>query len=171
MTARKTKRPTAGHSLVEFALILPLLLLLTINAVNFGAFFYAWITVANAARSASQYAVLSGAAVSSPKSPTSSQVYSLVAQDISSLRNTSSLAVRICTNKNGTISCNSTGSGTFSNPAADTRPEANLFVMAWVDVLYTYEPLIPAFNFPNLGVHATLPPTPIHRQSVMRMLQ
>src|SRR5258708_28280820 len=41
-----------GHSLVEFALLLPLLFLLIVNAVNFGSFFFAWITVAHAARSA-----------------------------------------------------------------------------------------------------------------------
>src|SRR5258706_15670336 len=43
-----------GHSLVEFALLLPLLFLLIVNAVNFGSFFFAWITVANAARPAGQ---------------------------------------------------------------------------------------------------------------------
>ncbi len=36
----------AGQSLVEFALVLPLLFLLIVNAINFGGFFYAWITVA-----------------------------------------------------------------------------------------------------------------------------
>jgi len=71
----------------------------------------------------------------------------------------------------GTITCTTSGTGTFTNPAADTRAEANLYVMAWVDVLYTYQPLIPLFNFSRLGVHATLPTTRIHRQSVMRMLQ
>src|SRR5689334_20712158 len=37
-----------GASLVELALILPLLFLLIVNAVNFGAFLHAVITVANA---------------------------------------------------------------------------------------------------------------------------
>ncbi len=72
---------------------------------------------------------------------------------------------------NGTIACEQTGSGTFTNPTADTRAEASLYVMTWVDVKYTYQPLIPAFNFTRLGIRATLPTTTLHRQAVMRRLQ
>jgi Flp pilus assembly protein TadG len=39
-----------GQSLVEFALILPLFLLLMFAIVDFGMGFYSWITVTNAAR-------------------------------------------------------------------------------------------------------------------------
>jgi hypothetical protein len=114
---------------------------------------------------------MAGATVNSPKAPTAAQVYNIISTDTSSLHNSSSLAVRVCTNTAGTVACDMTGSGTFTNPPSDTRPEASLFVTAWVDVLYTYQPLIPAFNFPGMGIHATLPPTQIHRQAVMRMLQ
>ncbi len=164
-------RKEAGHSLIEFALLVPLLFLVLVNAINFGGFFFAWITMANAARSGSQYASLAGATVSAPSPPTSSQIYNVVAQDISALPNRSSLAVRVCTNTNGTVACEQTGSGSFTNPTADSRPEASLYVMTWVDVKYTYQPLIPAFNFANLGIHATIPPTTLHRQTVMRRLQ
>ena len=47
-----------GHSLIEFALILPLLFLLIVNVVNFGSFLYAAITVANAARAGAEYAMI-----------------------------------------------------------------------------------------------------------------
>ncbi|MFN7934494.1 MAG: TadE/TadG family type IV pilus assembly protein [Bryobacteraceae bacterium] len=164
-------RKEAGHSLVEFALLIPLLFLLIVNAVNFGGFFYAWITVASAARSGAQYRIMGGATVTSPSPPNSTQVYNVVRQDMSSLPNVGSLAVRVCTNTAGTIACGTTGSGTFANPAADTRAEANLYVMSWVDVQYTFQPLIPAFHFPGLGIHGTLPPTVVRRQAVMRMLQ
>ena len=167
----RSRRSEAGNSLIEFALLLPLLLLVVVNAVNFGGFFYAWITMANASRSASQYASLAGASVSAPSPVAAAQIYNVVTQDISSLRNQASLAVRVCTNNNGPISCSQTGTGSFTNPPADVRPEASLYVMTWVDVLYTYQPLIPLFNFPQLGVHATLPATRIHRQTVMRRLQ
>jgi len=169
--ARLRPRGEAGHSLIEFALLLPLLFLVLVNAINFGGFFFAWITMANAARSGSQYASLAGATVSAPAPATSAQIYNVVTQDISALPNRSSLAVRVCTNTNGIVACEQTGSGSFTNPAADTRPEASLYVMTWVDVKYTYQPLIPAFNFANLGIHATLPPTTLHRQAVMRRLQ
>ncbi len=39
-----------GQSLVEFALIIPLFLLLMFAIVDFGMGFYSWITVTNAAR-------------------------------------------------------------------------------------------------------------------------
>jgi Flp pilus assembly protein TadG len=162
-----------GQALVEFALILPLLFLLIVNVVNFGAFFFAWITVANAARSGAQYMCLGGASVGFlKKDATSAQIYNLVSADISSLRNRSSLAVRNCTQNSGVAAvCTTTGSGTFTNPAADIRTEAPLYVMGWVDVQYTYVPLIPVFSFSKLGIHATLPPLTIHRQSVMRIIQ
>jgi hypothetical protein len=164
-------RGESGHSLVEFALLIPLLFLVLVNAINFGGFYFAWITVASAARTGSQYASLAGATVSGPAPPSSTQIYNVVTQDISALPNRGSLAVRVCTNTNGTVACNQTGPGSFTDPAADVRPEANSFVMEWVDVGYTYQPLIPVFDFPNLGIHATLPPTTLHRQTVMRRLQ
>ena len=160
-----------GQSLVEFALVIPLLFLLFVNAVNFGGFLFAWITVATAARAGADYMVMAGATVQSPKPPSPSQVYNVVSADISSLLNRSSLAVRTCTNNNGAINCATAGSGSFADPPADGRAEASLYVMAWVDVRYTYQPFIPLFKFPGLGINATLPPLTIHRQAVMRMLQ
>ena len=168
----RRKGSTEGQALVEFALILPLLFLLIVNVVNFGSFFFAWITVANAARSGAQYLCLGGASIGFPKPTTSTQIYNVVSADISSLKNKSSLVVRSCTKKSGVAAvCSTTGTGTFVDPANDTRTEAPLFVMGWVDVQYTYVPLIPVFSFSKLGVHATLPPLTIHRQSVMRIIQ
>jgi len=36
-------------------------------------------------------------------------------------------------------------------------------------VTYTYQPFISLWNFSKLGIHLTLPPTTLHRQSVMRL--
>ena len=55
MQRTRTKRSDRGQSLIECALVLPLLMLLIVNVVNFGAIFYAWISVANAARTGAQY--------------------------------------------------------------------------------------------------------------------
>ena len=46
----------AGQGLAEFALILPVLLLLLLVAIDFGRLFSAWVTVNNSARVAANYA-------------------------------------------------------------------------------------------------------------------
>lgn len=156
-----------GQALIEFALILPLLLLLILNVVNFAAYIYAGITIANAARAGAQWMILGGAWVGEPVPAPHSQVINVVMQDASVLPNASSLQVRVCTNNAGNVSC--TGSGSFPSPPTD--PEAGLYVLASVDVQYTYQPLIPAFDFPVLGIHLTLPASDMHRRAVMRMVQ
>lgn len=156
-----------GQALIEFALILPLLLLLILNVVNFAAYIYAGITIANAARAGAQWMILGGAWVGEPVPAPHDQVINLVTQDASVLPNAGSLQVRVCTNNAGSVSC--TGSGSFPSPPTD--PEAGLYVLASVDVNYTYQPLIPAFDFPGLGIHLTLPASNMHRRAVMRMVQ
>ena len=155
-----------GQALIEFALVLPMAFLLIVNVVNFGAFLFAWITVANAARNGAQYSALGNTAVGAPVTPTPAQVTTLVTNDIASLMNRASLAVRVCTNTNGTAACSGTGTGT---PPADPEPAS--YVLASVEVAYTYRPLISLWDFPGLGIHATLPPTRIHRQVSMRVLK
>lgn len=52
------RRPCNGQSLVEFALIIPLFLLLTVGLFDAGRAVYAYNTVANAARSAARVAIV-----------------------------------------------------------------------------------------------------------------
>ena len=165
MTGRVQRR-SKGQALIEFILIFPMLFLLIVNAINFGAFFFDWITVANAARAGASYWVLGSAAIGSPTPATPAQITTLVTNDISSLLNHASLVVRVCRNNNGTVTCTGSGSGT---PSAD--PEPATYLSASVDVTYTFQPPIPLFTFSNLGIHATLPSTTIHRQATMRVLQ
>jgi Flp pilus assembly protein TadG len=158
--------PLKGQALVEFALVLPLVFLLIVNAVNFGAFLFAWITVANSARAGVQYMARGRATVGTPTPATAAQITALITSDVSSLINRASLAVRICKNNNSIQTCS--GPGGFVAPA---DPEPSKYTLASVDVSYTYTPVIPSWNFPGLGIHATLPSTTIHRQASMRMLQ
>ena len=157
---------TRGQALIEFALIVPVLFVLLVNAVNFGGFLFAWITVANAARTGVQYFVAQGASAGAPAAPTNAQINALVTNDISSLLNRSSLIVRICTAKNTVVTCSGSGSST---PPAD--PEPLTYLSATVDVSYTYQPLIAAFDFTSMGVHAALPGAMIHRRAIMRVAQ
>ena len=163
----RSERPESrnGQALIEFAITLPLLFLLLVNAVNFGGFLFAWITVANAARAGAQYMVRGGATFGTPTLATAAQVAAVVTSDVSSLPNRASVAVRVCTNNNGVVVCAGSGSGT---PALD--PEPSSFVLGSVDVTYTYRPFVPLWDFAKLGIHATLPSSTVHRQVSMRML-
>jgi Flp pilus assembly protein TadG len=158
--AGKIPLRSAGQALVEFALIIPLVLVLAVNAVNFGGFLFAWITVAGAARSGAQYMIMSSASPGAPAAPSSALVTTLVTNDVFSLLNKASLVVAECTNSTATAAC-----GTSADPEAPT------YTLAAVDVTYTYKPLIPLFSFTQLGISATLPAGTIHRKAVMRMLQ
>jgi hypothetical protein len=154
-----------GQSLTESTLILPLLFLLIVNVVNFGGFFYAWITVANSVRTGAQYAVLNSASVGSLTPATGAQISALITQDTASLPNKASVTVNVCQNNNGTIT---TLTGTCTGIASDPEPAS--YVLTAVDVTYTYQPFIPLFDFPALHIHATLPPTSIHRRAYMRVI-
>ena len=163
---------SSGQALVEFAFMLPLLLLIIANVVNFGGLFYAAITVANAARHGSQYWALAGASVGAPSPPSAAAIHALMVQDTIPLLNPSSLAVRACVENKlnpSTPACTTFGSGTFTQPAADSRSEGSLYLMSWVDVQYSYQPYIPLFEI--AGIPLTTPPQVLRRQSVMRRLQ
>jgi len=152
---------TEGQALVEFALLIPLVFLLAVNALNFGGFIFAWITVANAARDAGQYMIMSSASPGPPTPATLAQITTLVTNDVASLLNRASIVVAICTNNTSVAN----GCTTLIDPEAPT------YTLATVDVTYTYKPFIPLFSFPQLNISATLPQSTIHRKAVMRMLQ
>jgi Flp pilus assembly protein TadG len=165
-------RDGSGQSLVEFILVLPVIFLLIVNVVNFGAFFYAWITVSNAARAGADYAILGGASAGTLPTTTAtpSLITQLITNDILSLPNRSSLVVNVCENDVGATPAVNALVGTCSGIPSD--PEPTSYVLLTVDVTYTYQPLIPAgFSFANLNVFATIPPTTIHRRAVMRELR
>ena len=164
--ARTAQAAEGGQALIEFALVLPLILLFIVNVLNFGGFFYSWITVANAARAGVQYEVLGDASVGAPHTPTSAAVVAVVTKDASSLPNSSSLKVTVCMNNNGTVTCS--GPAVTSPPADSEAPYYNLVS---VDVTYTYKPIVALWDFNALGIHATLPPTTIHRRALMRSIQ
>ena len=155
-----------GQALIEYVLILPMVFLLIVNSVNFGGFFYAWITVSNAARAGADYAVMGGSSVGAPGAPSGATVKTMITNDIASLPNAASLVVNICQTNNGTTI---TLSGTCSGIATD--PEVANFVLTSVDVKYTYQPFIPIYSFPRLGVYMTLPPTTVEKVAMMRTIQ
>jgi Flp pilus assembly protein TadG len=162
----------SGQALIEYVLLLPLIFMLILNMINFAGFFYAWIGVANAARSGADYAALGGASAGSLKQASGANLYAMISEDIKGLPNSSSLVVQICQNSNGAVSTVYGATCSTTPPAGATDPEPTSYVLTWVDVTYTYTLFIPAgFQFPNLNVYLTIPPTTIKRRAIMRMIQ
>ena len=158
---------SGGQAVVETAFILPLLLGLVFNVVNFGYFFLIALNISAAPRSGALYSILGastpiGVDLADP-GPTTSQssVSYLTLGDLTgAVGGGGSAGVQVCTAKSGT-----SGSGTSlttvctqynSSPAyaPDADPEAPSFVLNRVDVTYTFSPLIDARIF-NLVLLAT----------------
>ena len=133
-------RKRAGQALVEFAMVLPLLLILIVNIVNFAGFFYAFTEVGNASRSAGDYTIMGSIAYSGTdaggasgpqlKAPSDNgsagaqAVANMLGTDMLSLPNRSSIVVRVCelnpsdgsggATPNCNVCNNSAGTGTMS---------------------------------------------------------
>jgi Flp pilus assembly protein TadG len=172
----RDKKNSAGSSLVEFALLVPLLFVLVAGVADFGGLIFAWITVAHAARTGVQAAVLNGVYMNYVTAPTPASITSTVQSDLAALLNGSSVTPVICEYNNGTLSqtisgtCSTTGPVDSEPIVAGGTPVYNLIT---VDVTYTYSPFVRTFDFSSLGVH--LPALfnsniSIHRRAIMRVI-
>jgi len=161
------RRRQAGQAAVECALALPVLLLLIVNTVNFGTYLFAWISVANAARTGAQYATTGGVSLGGGGSPSAATVQTMVVNDLKGLPNYTATQVCVSASNSTTVSCNTGSAPAGTPPAVDTAEgsPAVTFLIGAVDVTYTYSPLIPIWSF------ATLPSSSVHRQARMRILQ
>ncbi|HSU60776.1 MAG TPA: PilZ domain-containing protein [Bryobacteraceae bacterium] len=163
-----TRASTRGQALIEVAFMVPVLFFIMVLAIDYGGFFYAWITVANAARSGAQYAALGSASAKAPGTPTNTQVINLISGSGS---DTSSLisSVSVCVNTNTTNS-SITGTCSFTIPSIPADPEPTCCVLKAVDVKYTYSPIIPAFNLPGFGISIPGMPSSFQIRTLMRWL-
>ncbi len=173
-------RRDRGQSLIETALLIPLLLILGFNAANFGYFFAVAVNLAAAPRNGAQYSIMgfqsypqSSLPPPGPTSDTTSVGYTTLADITGALRGSSGSVIRVCTKASGTTGsgvnqksvCTTYGTGP-ALPAVDADPEAPYFVLNRVDIQYTVQPLIPAAIF---GLPLT-PSLSYHRQVSMRAL-
>ena len=173
----KLKTDTRGQSLIETAIMLPLMLFLVLNAVNFGYFFLMTINLTGASRTAGTYAIMGSSTPSASVLPASGpstnllSVTYLTQQDLTgAVSNPTSASIQICSpiningsgsgvNGSGTSqksncvtctgsSCGAVGTGT---PQPDTDPENTAtttpFVLSRVDIDYTFTPIIPGSPF------------------------
>lgn len=196
--ATRKQRRNGGASLVEFALIIPIMFLFIVATVNFAGFFFAFITVGNASRAGVDYWMMStasypGAGVSTAfTQPGAATVASMLSKEGGGLPNSTSLEVRVCTlnpssadisNRacndctvsGGTMTCTAGTDGSFTskNPAPDTTTgEGDNYTMAWTDIAYTYNTFFPVFPLTSGGsANPFGSSTLLRRQSISRLLQ
>ena len=167
--------------------MLPVLLLLAFNTINFGYFFFVAVNLASAPRSGVQYAILGPSTPQTldypPPGPagTATSISFVTYEDMRGvLKSSSSAIVQVCSTKVGPptnpglssqiTACVKYPSGSPSyTPAPD--PESPLFRLARVDVVYTLTPIIPSFVLPTPAGPislALLPSLTMHRQVSMR---
>jgi hypothetical protein len=162
---------SSGQALIESALLIPVLLAIIFNGVNFGYFYYVALNMSSAARSGALYSILGSATPLGTPAPEDGRTGSasiwnpsdLVYQDIiGALPSASTKAeVRVCTAALGTTG---SGTGTVAQcyptlgpplaegmgkpfPAPDADPEAPRYILNRVDIAYQFKPLIPGAPF------------------------
>jgi Flp pilus assembly protein TadG len=173
-SGRTARSGTSGQAVVEFALMVPLLFLLIVNAFNFGSFIYCWLTVSDAARAAADYACTDSNTAGAPAAPTVSAITTLVQNATSGLPNYSSSnpAVTACIYNNGnTYNFLTTAACSYGTaPPADPEPiasgAATTYSTVAVDVTYTFTPLLAGSTFLRFGLPSL--PSTIHRRVVVR---
>ena len=131
--------------------MLPFVLLLVFNVVNFGYFFLVALNLAAASRTAVEYSVqgfASPAATVLPGAAIPSSVQGLAFEDLRVL-DPSQVSVRVCSPiTSQSCACRGPSCGSLSGtPAPDPEPS---FTTQQVDVVYTFKPLITGtiFNLP-----------------------
>lgn len=169
-------REQSGQSLVEIAVMVPLLTLLVSYAIDMAYFLIVAASLTSATKNAAEYSIqgyLSAAQSTVPAAgplSTTTSVSALAISGLSSLVSASTTAtVQVCSKSVGTsgntTACSSFGpTGQSYTPAID--PEAPRFMLQRVDVTYTVKPPIPLSLFKK----SILPNTSFHYQVSMRAL-
>jgi len=159
---------TEGVALLEAALVMPFLVVLMLNVANLGMYIYAWVTVDNAARAVLEYRVYNGVVLGFPASPSVTQMGSLVTDEVSSLPNKASVTWVVCSNANGSSSCQ--GPGTAFAPAPDPVQPARYRIYS-AKVWYTFQSLFPPVTLPLGYTVSGFPAGSFFRQVDMRSMQ
>ena len=160
-------RRSKGQALVETILLVPLMLLIVLNVINFGYFFMVAVNLAAAPRSGVEYSILGFATPGAFSLPaagppsTATSISYLSQQDLTGAINAPTGAtLQVCSQTVGLsgsgsaqvtkcVSCTGANCGAagVGNPAPSPDPEAPNFLLNRVDVSYTFSPLIPGTPF------------------------
>jgi Flp pilus assembly protein TadG len=169
---KRFKSGTRGQAMIETALMLPGLLFLVFNAINFGYFFLVAINLAASPRSGALYAIIGPSTPSSTTYAQAGQPTDLLSVSYLALNdlnggvgNALTAGVQVCSQSIVVSGSGTNGSGAArrancvqynSSPTypIDADPEAPLFVLHRVDLTYTFTPPLDQRLF-NLVVLAT----------------
>jgi hypothetical protein len=147
----------SGQALLETALVMPLLIFIVLNALNFGYCFVVALNISAAPRSGVLYSIMGFSTPgtltlpSAGPSGTQSSVSYLTYQDLTGgLSNPQGASVEVCSTvvgiqAPGTSKCSSFGSASFPTQPAD--PEPSNFYLHQVYIAYSFSPLIPGQPF------------------------
>lgn len=185
-----------GQSLVETVLLMPLMLLIVLNVVNFGYFFVVAVNLAAAPRAGVEYSILGFETPGSLELPdagppsSAASVSYISQQDLTGAINAPTGAtIQVCSQTVGVnvgppqttkcVSCtgSSCGAAGIGNPAPPPDPETPNFILNQVDVKYTFSPLIPGTPFglallplPTCSSSGGNVTCTFHRQVLMRAI-
>jgi Flp pilus assembly protein TadG len=175
---RKTAAGARGQALVELALIAPFVLLLVVLVIDFAGLIGAWMVVANAARAAADYAILSGSSAGLPTQANSASLQNLINTDMLALPGLSSTNPNACVQENNNgkyiilLQMPSGACANYSIPPSDGEDIASgsttQYINLAVDITYTYTPFMVGSRF--LGYFLPSIPTSVHQRAVMRIL-
>lgn len=164
----------SGQSLIETAVMLPLLLIIAFNAINFGYAFFVAINMAAAPRTGVEYSIQGFETPTQPDLPPASTVSTLTYGDLTGvLPNSATTPQQVCSSILGVTGsgvnqvavCTTFNLGSGSAfPAVPPDPEAPKFVLHRVYVRYVPAPLIPG------QVFNVLPTLTFNRQVSMRAM-
>jgi|SRR5437868_6322035 len=194
MRTRRLAKGCSGQALIETAIMMPLILLLILNTINFGFFFVVALNLAASPRSGVEYSILGFQTPGSlslpsagPPSATNTVSY-LSQQDLTgALSAPTGATIQVCSSTVGLsstgvarcVSCTGSTCGTASagTPTPASDPELPTFTLHRVDVDYTFSPPIPGAPFGlallPLGVCSSSGGTvtcTFHRQVSMRAM-
>jgi Flp pilus assembly protein TadG len=169
---RRCRLGEEGQSLIEVALMIPILTTLVCYAVDFGFFLLVATSLNSAARNAIEYSIQGTSSPAQAAEPAATVISNLAIASIGLAgASTSTVSVQVCSSTVGVNSSNNTTQCTTPSSGAgavtgtpDIDPESPTFQLNRVDLIYTFTPPvpIPASIFPS---------TTFHRMVEMRALQ
>jgi len=179
--------------MIEAALLLPFLLIIILNVINLGYFFFVALNLSAAPRQGVEYSIqgFSTPATLSLANPGPACTGSSSELAVSTLTYNDMIGVlpapstpcpniadlQVCTtvlgvSNPGTVNqvanCAKYGNSATTYPAPAPDPEAPFFVLHRVDVKYTVRPIIP--GGPGNIFNLFIPPLTFHRQVSMRSM-